>query len=388
MQVNYSRATGDLSLTTRIAPPIDPITLEDVDDGLVRISGRLTITRAAQVEQQLALLAERNAPLALDLSGVERIDTVGAWLLHRLVRDHPEIRLKNASADTQSLLGEVAANDHPIEMADDTRPYVIRELDRFGKYIIEVADTFGSALGFFGLVLATGAKMVWHRRGVRWGTITVQMEQTAVSALGIIGLMSFLVGIVITQQGWIQLRQFGADAFIINLIGRAGVRELGIILAAIMVAGRSASAFAAQIGSMKLNEEIDALRTLGFDPIEILVIPRVIALMLMMPLLAFYSSIMSIVGGGLFSWVALDMSPASFIQRLHDVIPIEDLIVGLSKAMPIAAVIAIIGCHQGFQVTSNAESVGRRTTTAVVQSIFLAIVLDAFFAVFWSTLGF
>lgn len=362
--------------------------LKEIHDGMVRISGRLTITRAAQAEQELTLLAERNVPLVLDLSGVEQIDTVGAWLLHRLVRDNPEISLRNPGADTTRLLQEVSENDHPIDMIADTRPYVVRELDRFGKYIIEVADTFGSALGFFGLVLATGARMVWHRRGVRWGTITVQMEQTAVSALGIIGLMSFLVGIVITQQGWIQLQQFGADVFVINLIGRAGVRELGIILAAIMVAGRSASAFAAQIGSMKLNEEIDAMRTLGFDPIEVLVIPRVIALMLMMPLLAFYSSIMSIVGGGLFSWIALDMPPASFIQRLREVIPLADLVVGLSKAMPIAAVIAIIGCHQGFQVSSNAESVGRRTTTAVVQSIFLAIVLDAFFAVFWSTLGF
>lgn len=373
-------------------PPIKPAELVSVSprDGddwrTVALEGELTITGATMAGQRLAALPEVTE--ALDLAGITQIDTVGAWLLHRLTRDHPAVRLEHASSDIERLLAEVRANDHEIRITPERGSFFLREIGRLGKYIISVADAAGALLGFFGTVLITAARMIVRLHPLRWRSVTLQMEQTGISALGIIGLMSFLVGIVITQQGWIQLRQFGADVFVINLIGRAGVRELGILLAAIMVAGRSASAFAAQIGSMKLNEEIDAMRTLGLDPIEVLVIPRTVALMLMMPLLAFYASLMSILGGGIFSWVALDITPLAFIQRLHEVTPLGDLIVGLSKAMPIAAVIAIIGCHQGFQVSSNAESVGLRTTTAVVQSIFLAIVLDSFFAVFWSTLGF
>jgi phospholipid/cholesterol/gamma-HCH transport system permease protein len=171
-------------------------------------------------------------------------------------------------------------------------------------------------------------------------------------------------------------------------VGRATFRELGVLLTAIMIAGRSASAFAAQIGSMKLAEEVDAMRTIGLDPVEVLVLPRVIAMILMMPLLAFFASVLAVIGGGLFTWISLDIPPATFVQRLREVVPMSDFWIGLSKAPVFGAIIAIIGCFQGFQVTDNAESVGMRTTLAVVQAIFVVIVLDAFFAVFYSALGF
>jgi len=208
-----------------------------------------------------------------------------------------------------------------------------------------------------------------------------------VRALGIIGLMSFLIGIVIAQQGSVQLAQFGAEIYTINLIGRITVRELGTLMTAIMVAGRSGSAFAAQLGTMKITEEIDAMRTIGVSPVEALVIPRIIAAVVMMPLLSFWAMLMALLGGGVFVWVSLGIPPLTYVQRLQEVTPLTDLWVGLIKAPVFGFIIALAGCFQGMLVKGNSEEVGIRTTNAVVQSIFLVIVLDAVFAVFFSGIG-
>jgi phospholipid/cholesterol/gamma-HCH transport system permease protein len=360
-----------------------------LDDGVLRVSGRLSIARISETEQTLRTLLERfDGPLVIDLSGVTRIDTVGAWMVHRLLRDRPGSRIAGASPDAERLIAEVSAADQPCDMRPTTEPFLARELARLGQYVLLAWANLTAILGFIGLTLISAWRTVTSRRGVRWSAVTVQMEQVGVNALGIVGLMSFLIGIVIAQQGAVQLRQFGAEVFVINLVGRATFRELGILLTAIMVAGRSASAFAAQIGSMKLAEEVDAMRTIGLDPVEVLVLPRTIALILMMPLLAFYASILAIIGGGLFTWVSLDIPPATYVQRLREVVPMADFWIGLSKAPVFGAIIAIIGCHQGFKVSGNAESVGQRTTQAVVEAIFIVIVLDAVFAVFYSALGF
>jgi phospholipid/cholesterol/gamma-HCH transport system permease protein len=192
---------------------------------------------------------------------------------------------------------------------------------------------------------------------------------------------------VIAQQGAVQLRQFGAEVFTINLVGRLTLRELGVLMTAIMVAGRSGSAFAAQIGTMKLTEEIDAMRTIGVSPMEALVVPRTLAAIVLMPLLGFFTSMVALVGGGLLSWITLEIPPVTFISRIREVVPITDLYIGLIKAPVFGAIIAIAGCFQGMQVEADAEQVGLRTTSAVVQGIFLVIVLDAFFAVFFSSIG-
>jgi len=199
--------------------------------------------------------------------------------------------------------------------------------------------------------------------------------------------MSFLIGIVVGQQGAVQLEQFGAEIYTINLIGRITVRELGTLMTAIMVAGRSGSAFAAQIGTMKITEEIDAMRTIGVSPIEALVLPRMTAAVVMMPLLAFYAMMMSLLGGGIYVWADLGIPPLTFIQRLQEVTPIRDLWVGLIKAPVFGFIIALTGCFQGMLVEGNSEEVGTRTTAAVVQAIFLVIVIDAVFAVFFSQVG-
>lgn len=352
------------------------------------IAGRATVARAAMLEAALAEAAAAPGPLVVDLAQVERMDTVGAWLVHRLVRDRPDTRVAATDARMGRLIAEVAAADRPCTIRPDMGPLWRRDLERIGRYMAELGETIGAGLAFLGATLAGGARAIGSRRGVRWNAINVQMEQTGISALGIIGLMSFLIGIVLAQQGAVQLRQFGAEIFTINLVGRATFRELGILLTAIMVAGRSASAFAAQIGSMKLAEEVDAMRTMGLDPIEILVLPRVIAMVVMMPLLAFYASVMAVIGGGLFVWLDLGIPPAAFVQRLQEVVPMSDFWIGLSKAPVFGFMIAVIGCFQGFQASGNAESVGLRTTLAVVQAIFMVIVLDAFFAVFYTALGF
>jgi phospholipid/cholesterol/gamma-HCH transport system permease protein len=360
-----------------------------LDAGTLRFAGRLSIARISRTEQDLhTLLDSVDGPLVIDLSAVSRIDTVGAWMVHRLLRDRPGSRVTGATPEAERLIEEVAAADRPCAMRPTAEPFWQRELGRLGQYVIAAWASLVAILGFVGLTLISAMNAIRSRRGVRWGAVTVQMEQVGVNALGIVGLMSFLIGIVLAQQGAVQLRQFGAEVFVINLVGRATFRELGILLTAIMVAGRSASAFAAQIGSMKLAEEVDAMRTIGLDPIEVLVLPRTIGLILMMPLLAFYASILSIIGGGLYTWVSLDIPPATFVQRMREVVPLADFWIGMSKAPVFGAIIAIIGCHQGFQVSGNAESVGQRTTQAVVEAIFIVIVLDAVFAVFYSALGY
>jgi phospholipid/cholesterol/gamma-HCH transport system permease protein len=242
-------------------------------------------------------------------------------------------------------------------------------------------------LGFFGALMITILNIIRHPRRFRFNAVTQQFEQVGVRALAIIGLMSFLVGIVIAQQGAVQLRQFGFESYTVNLVGRSAVKELGVLMTAIMVAGRSGSAFAAQLGSMKLSEEVDAMRTIGVSPMEALVFPRVIATVLIMPLLGFYAAMLAMFGGLVFCWASLNIAPSAFIHTIRDVVPMTDLYQTLIKAPVFGLIIAMAGCFQGLQVQGNAEEVGLRTTTAVVQGIFLVIVLDAFFAVFFTGIG-
>jgi phospholipid/cholesterol/gamma-HCH transport system permease protein len=213
------------------------------------------------------------------------------------------------------------------------------------------------------------------------------MEQVGVNALFIIGMMSFLVGVVIAQQGSVQLQQFGAEIYTINLTGRLAFRELGVLMTAIMVAGRSGSAFAAQIGTMKLTEEVDAMRTIGLNPMEVLVMPRVIACVVMMTLLGFYSAVISVIGGAVLGQFALGIPFLTFMSRIKEVVPELDLWVGLVKGPVFGLIIGLTGCYQGMKVEGNSEEVGMRTTKAVVQAIFMVIVLDAFFSVFFSKIG-
>ena len=369
----------------------------DADGGrVIKAGGRLTIAHLGDIAAARSAIIPDGRKLTIDLSGVERLDTSGAWIIHTLKRDFEkagaETHITGCTPDTEKLIDEVAANDKPMRVRN-FRPRKLNQriylrLVKIGEATVRIADSFGGFLAFLGQTLTVLGGTLIGRRQLRWNAVVHQMEAVGINALGIVGLLSFLVGLVLAQQGEVQLAQFGADVFVVNLIGRSTARELGILLTAIMVAGRSSSAFAAQIGSMKLNEEIDAMTTIGMSPTEVLVIPRLIAMILMMLLLGFYGVVMAILGGGLFCWLQLSMPPVTFFHRLQEVTPLSDLVIGLIKAPVFGLIIAVMGCYQGMQVTGNAESVGERTTRAVVESIFLVIVLDAFFAVFFSALGF
>ena len=363
-----------------------PDLVERMEDGqcVLRFSGNLTLLRVRKLSERLKEIeAER---LVIDLSEVERMDTVGAWLVHKLERDKGA-RIVGTTEDQQTLIDHVARADQPMKVRREYEPPLGQLVGEIGAATQQALRTMVGLLGFFGALIISIGNIIRHPRRFRFNAVVTRFDVVGVRALGIIGLMSFLVGIVIAQQGAVQLRQFGAEVYTINLIGRSSVKELGVLMTAIMVAGRSGSAFAAQLGSMKLNEEVDAMRTIGVSPMEALVFPRVIATVLMMPMLGFYSAIIAIVGGGVFTWISLDIPPVTFVSRLREVIPMTDLWQLLIKAPVFGIIIAMAGCYQGLQVEGNAEEVGLRTTTAVVQGIFLVIVLDAFFAVFFTEIG-
>jgi phospholipid/cholesterol/gamma-HCH transport system permease protein len=351
---------------------------------VLRFSGSLTLLRIRKLSEELAAVEADG--LVVDLSEVEKMDTAGAWLIHKLERDRGA-KLMGATEAQQLLIDHVARADQPVKIRRDYESPLTRVLAQIGASIMVAGRTMLGLLGFFGALLITVFNIARRPRRFRLNAITQQFEVVGVHALGIIGLMSLLVGIVIAEQGAVQLRQFGAEIYTINLIGRSAMKELGVLMTAIMVAGRSGSAFAAQLGSMKLSEEIDAMRTIGVSPMEALVFPRVFATVLLMPLLGFYAGIIAMIGGGLFCWMSLGIPPITFVQRMREIIPLTDLWQTMIKAPTFGLIIAMAGCFQGLQVESNAEEVGLRTTTAVVQGIFLVIVLDAFFAVFFTEIG-
>lgn len=351
---------------------------------VLRFSGRLTLARLGDLPRELEALS--TAPRRIDLSAVERMDTVGAWLVEK-VASRFDAELVGTDERMDRLIGLVRNSMQPMQTRPQPPSPVARVLGEIGDATIIAFRTMIGLLAFFGSILISSWDVIRHPSRLRINAVVQRFELVGVKALGIVGLMSFLIGIVIAQQGAVQLRQFGAEALTINLIGRITTRELGVLMTAIMVAGRSGSAFAAQLGTMKLTEEIDAMRTIGVSPVEALVLPRLLAAVLMMPLLSFFATVVSMIGGGLLCWVELEIPPATYVQRLGEVIPLTDVWVGLIKAPVFGLIIAMTGCFQGLQVKGNAEDVGLRTTSAVVQAIFLVIVLDAFFAVFFSEIG-
>jgi len=357
---------------------------EQDSGGTLRFSGDLLLRTLGKLPDRLESI---DGPVQrIDLSGIGRIDTVGAWVIHRLAVRH-DAPIEGLDEDGRSLLDSVVAADQPVVLPDRPSGAVSKLLGEIGDAVVISFRTLYGLLGFLGATTIAFANVVRHPSRFRFNATVHRFEVVGVQALAIVGLMSFLIGIVIAQQGAVQLRQFGAEVFTINLVGRLTLRELGVLMTAIMVAGRSGSAFAAQLGTMKLTEEIDAMRTIGVSPMEALVLPRTIASIILMPLLGFYASVISIIGGGLLCWLSLDIPPAAYISRIREVVPITDLFVGLIKAPVFGAIIAVAGCFQGMQVKGDAEQVGLRTTSAVVQAIFMVIVLDAFFAVFFEQIG-
>ncbi len=353
----------------------------------LRLAGRFTIARLGPVAEALDEAVDAHGPLArIDIGSVERIDTVGAWVVERIAA-RSGAAIVGASSEALTLIQAVRDADQPVRMRPDQSSAATRIVREVGASVIRIFSEFTNLVAFFGGTLVSMARMVRHPNLIRWNAVITSVETVGLNALAIVGLMCFLIGIVIAQQGAVQLEQFGLSIFTINLVGRVSVRELGLLMTAIMVAGRSGSAFAAQIGTMKLTEEVDAMRTIGISPMEALTVPRVLATVYMMPLLGFYASVMAMLGGMIFCWIGLDIAPSAYVRQLQDIIPLTDFWAMLIKAPVFGLIIAVTGCYHGMQVKANAEEVGLRTTAAVVQGIFLVIVLDAFFAVFFTSIG-
>jgi len=348
------------------------------------LEGPLLVSTIGLLDRKLRMFDE---PVQhIDLSQAEEIDTIGAWTIWRFADEH-KARIVGASQQAETLLQAVkdSASDAPVE--PERLPTIPRVLEDTGQKVVDFGHGVLNFMSFLGAVIVAFGSVMRHPKRFRYRALIRQFDLVGISALGIIGLMSFLIGIVIAQQGAAQLRQFGAEIYTINLTGRLSMRELGVLMTAIMVAGRSGSAFAAQLGTMKLTEEIDAMRTIGVSPLEALVVPRILANVLMMPLLGFYSAVLAMIGGAFISDLTLGIPFWTFMSRIQEVVPIYDVWVGLIKAPVFGLIVALSGCYQGMQVKGNSEEVGLRTTQAVVQAIFMVIVLDAFFAVFFTEIG-
>ena len=359
------------------------------DGAVLQAGGAWTVEYAADLDRQVQALPKASAARLLDLGEIAAIDTAGAWLLARASNqgEPQEIPWQNLPPEFQPLAQRVLTAG-PKVIPDRPRPRTVLDwVADVGAAAEEALTDVLNLLAFFGeFVLAVG-RVIVHPRRFRWVPLLVHIEQTGINALPIVGLISFLVGVVIAYQGAEQLRQFNAQFLTVNMVGISVLREMGILLTAIVVAGRSGSAFTAQIGTMQVSEEVDALRTMGLDPMEVLALPRIAALVITLPILTFFADIMGLLGGGFMCVLLIDMTFGQYVGRLNDVVTETHFWVGMVKAPVFAILIALVGCFEGLRVTGSAESVGKMTTRAVVEGIFLVIIFDALFSILFSILS-
>ena len=357
--------------------------------------GDWVVPEVPRLDRELRALQPGGA-LEAEIDGrrIERLDTAGAWLLyrtkHRLESDGVRVTALTLPPQYQPLLESMARgySFEPVTFAPARRSFV-DILERMGRGTVHVLRQGYELIGFLGrITVETMEAIFMPRRELPFPALVHQIEETGLTALPILGLLSFLLGVVIAYQGADQLRRFGAEIYTINLLGVSVLREIGGLIAAIIVAGRSGSAFTAQIGTMRVNEEIDAMQTLGLNVAELLVVPRVLALVICLPLLTFYADAMGVIGGAVMSYFDLGITVPEFLRQFESAIQVRTLMVGLIKAPVFAFIIGLVGCFEGLRVERNAASVGKLTTRSVVESIFLVIVFDAAFSILFSIIGF
>jgi phospholipid/cholesterol/gamma-HCH transport system permease protein len=358
----------------------DP-TLERIvqGNGLALCAAGPWTARFAPLLEQIVADAEKltgsRPNIFIDVSQVSKLDTFGAWLIERLRRSLTqggiEAKIAGLSANYSSLVDEVIAG----------------MLEQVGRSMVGIGATIVGLIDMLGAVLAASGRVMIRPRGFRLTSTVHHLEQVCWRAVPIVVLITFLIGCIISQQGIFHFRKFGADIFVVDMLGVLVLREIGVLLVAIMVAGRSGSAYTAELGSMKMREEIDALRTMGFDPIEVLILPRMLALIIALPILAFLGAMAALYGGGLVAWLYGGVDPEAFLLRLRDAISIDHFTVGIIKAPVMAAVIGIVACVEGLAVQGSAESLGQHTTSSVVKGIFFVIVMDGVFAIFFASIG-
>jgi len=355
-------------------------------------AGAWTASHANELE---ALIDDVAADLghgtaSIDMHKVEAFDTYGAWLLERLVRERKAlggdttiVALPEHYRDLVTAM-HGAILEHPPKVAHENP--LIRAVETTGKTVIDVGNDLLAIANMLGAIGAATGRVLMRPRTFRFTSAVHHLDRVGLQAVPIILLITFLIGGIIAQQGFFHFRKFGAETYVVDMLGILILREIGVLIVSIMVAGRSGSSYTAELGSMKMREEIDALRTMGLDPIEVLVLPRVFALILALTMLTFLGSMSALYGGGLVAWFYGGMSPDIFIARLKEAISITHFKVGMIKAPFMALAIGVVACAQGFSVKGSAESLGLQTTASVVKSIFLVIVLDGLFAVFFASI--
>ncbi len=359
---------------------------ENEAEMVISLSGRVSLADADRLlaEMEAFLDDRRTAAVTVDLAGLSYMDSAGLLTLFRLEekvlrmgRTHSYLHV---SPEIHRLMGL-------IDREGLARPPLRTEgasggvIEAMGDAGFRIAGDFSAMMTFLGDLVAALAHLIGHPRDVRWGDVLFSMRRAGAEGLPIVGLISLLIGLIIAFMSSLQLKQFGANIYVASLVAVAIVRELGPIMTAILVAGRSASAYAAEIGSMVVHDEVDALATMGFDPIRFLAVPKLIATVLVLPLLTLYADLFGIAGGMIVGVTGLDLTPYTYLLESQRAISASDLVSGLVKAAVFAFVIAWIGCQRGFQVRGDVEEVGAATTSAVVTSILLIVIVDSAFAV-------
>ncbi len=357
------------------------------DAAALHVAGAWVTGALAGLEPQLA--ATGPGPRTVDASGLVALDTGGALALRRLLdrlgdgQDAVELRgLREEYGELLALVDERLADF--VRTPPEPGPGF---LERRGRATVARLAEVAALFAFIGEISLALFATLRHPRRLRWREIVADIQSAGVDALPIIGLLSFLIGIVIAYQGGVQLRTYGANIYVVELVALTMVRELAPVMAAVIVAGRTGSAYTAQIGTMQVNEEVDALRTLGISPLEMLVLPKLLGLMLTLPLLTMFADVLGVFGGMVMSATVLDVTFEQFVARLPEVVDERHFLIGICKAPVFALLIAAVGCFQGFRVRGDADSVGRQTTVSVVQGIFLVIVVDAAFSILFSWMG-
>jgi phospholipid/cholesterol/gamma-HCH transport system permease protein len=357
-------------------------------------AGAWTAAHAEMLERLVDGVASQVAgasQISLDIGKVDALDTIGAWLLERLVRrpdrDRSKAEFVGVSPRYHGLIEEMhAVNLGPRAPARAPNP-VLAVLESIGRAAAGSVSDLIMFLGMFGEFAVALGRVAVHPRRFRLTSTVYQFYRVGWLAVPIMVLITFLIGGIIAQQGIFHFRKFGAESYVVDMVGILVLREIGVLLVSIMIAGRSGSSYTAELGAMKMREEIDALRTMGFDPVEVLILPRIIALVCALPILTFLGSMAALYGGGLVAWLYGGMSPAVFIARLREAISVTHFEVGMIKAPFMALAIGVVACSEGLAVKGSAESLGTQTTISVVKSIFLVIVLDGLFAVFFASIG-
>lgn len=356
------------------------------------LEGEWITPEAARLDTALHGLSTADAlEVEIDALGVTRMDSAGAWLLlrtKRRIEQHNQRVSSVAIPPAYKPLFDTMHDEHTAPPVVIPERHTLRHfVERLGRGFVHALQQGREMLGYVGHVTIEVVETIGPQKQLRWPAFIHQIEETGITALPIVGLLSFLIGVVLAYQGADQLRRFGAEILTVDLVAVAVLREVGGLLTAIIVAGRSGSAFTAQIGTMKVNEEVDAMETIGLNTVDVLVLPRMIGLVLVLPLLTFYANVMGVLGGAMMSYLALGITIPEFMRELQSAVTVWTFWLGIIKAPVFAFIIALVGCFEGLKVEGNAASVGKLTTRSVVESIFLVIVFDACFSIMFSILG-